>query len=163
MLFRICGVIIKEIRNPLEQSSKRIASSAYYVNDHWNCIIKAFHKFQGLSFDFRFQQWEEICVDFLFLILWKPFYVCIFAVFNCFLYWDYFHISVLRSQQSFTIAVIFFKISSRLLKGGWPIKIVKTEKNIEFLFFIFYCSITDSNQYATHRVSYAEVLNSVRI
>ena len=45
-----------------------------------------------------------------------------------------------------------------LLRGWWTMKIVKIEKNIEFSFFIFYSSMINSDQYATHIVPYAEVL-----
>ena len=39
-------------------------------------------------------------------------------------------------------------------------KIVKIEKSIEFSFFIFKWSMINSDQYAIHRVLYAEVLKS---
>ena len=44
------------------------------------------------------------------------------------------------------------------LREWWTIKIIKIEKNIEFSFFIFFCSMINSDQYATHIVPYAEVL-----
>ena len=39
----------------------------------------------------------------------------------------------------------------------------KNRENIDFLFFIFYCSMTNSDQYATLGVAYAEVSKKVCI
>ena len=54
-------------------------------------------------------------------------------------------------------------MSENYLRGWWTKKIIKIEKNTEFSFFIFYCSIINFDQYPIHRVPDAEMLKSVCI
>ena len=58
---------------------------------------------------------------------------------------------------------MIYKIHLKCIKGMVDFENRKNRENIEFLFFIFQYSMIISDQYATHRVPYAEMLKSICI